>query len=119
MRAIGRPCGVRIVPIAIGELHRLPWPELAVGNINKEQVLPPLIDKADAIESIEKPIDHSCFGQRFPVLGLLIQRTNRRTKDQLLAIRRPGWMRGAMWHKGQLMSFASIGWHEPHLPLSL
>jgi hypothetical protein len=91
--------------------------EFAASNVDQKQVLPTLIDKSDTIESIEKSINHSRLGQGFPVLGLLIEWTNRCTKDQPLAIGGPRRMSGTMRHKGKLMSFASIGWQEPHLSL--
>ena len=82
MCAIWRPGRVFIVPIAIGELFRL-----TARDINQEQVLASLVDKASAIEPVEQPVNHTHPGQGLTVLGLFVERTNHCAKDDSLAVR--------------------------------
>ena len=83
------------------------------GDIDQKQVLTLIMNKANTIEAVEQSINDSHFGQGLTVLGLFIQWANRRTKNQLLAVRRPDGIGGSMRHEGELMSFTSIGWDEP------
>src|SRR5260370_8047170 len=106
--AIGRPCRVFVVPIAIGELSGF-----TAGDIDQKQVLTLIMNKPNTIEAVKHSINDSHFCHGLTLLGLFIQWANRCTKNQFLAVRRPDGIGGSMRHEGELMSFTSIGRNEP------
>src|SRR5713226_3379591 len=103
---IWRPGGIAVIPIAVGKLLGF-----AACDIDEEEVLTTLMDKTHAVEPVPESIYDPRFGQRFAIFGFLVCRANRCIEYQPLAIRRPGRVRGAMLHKGELASFATIGWN--------
>src|SRR5258708_31367053 len=83
----GKACPIRspgwitIIPFSFGELLRFP-----ACNIDKKEVLPSFVDKANTIEPVPKSIDNTHFRQWFAIFGFFICRADLRIKYQPFTI---------------------------------
>ena len=113
---VGRPRGVRVIPLAVGELTRG-----AASGRHDEDVSPAIIGESLAVVSVLERRDDP----RRPGLLLVLLALGRmipadpRDEGQAAPIRAPHGIRHAMALVGQPRRLAAIGGHHVELPLLL
>ena len=116
-RAIRRPRGRAVVPIAIGEL---PWSRMLLVRRDDEEMRAQFVDIADAVHLVREPVNRAhtrqvASLQRRVVHLWIVGLARLRAEGDSFAIRRPDRLARAIAQPGKLARLAAIHWNHPDL----